>query len=163
MSNDILLTKEGYDRLQKELEHLKSVERQRIADNIREAKSHGDLRENAMYHEAKLNQKRLEGRIADLDKVLQIAQIVERPQHSGNVAHLGSELTVKDLTWGDEIKMTLVGAFEADPANDLISITSPLGSALIGKEVGDEFEYEAPAGVMKYKVLHIEDHESATD
>ena len=163
MSNDILLTKEGYERLQKELENLKSVERQKIADNIREAKSHGDLRENAMYHEAKLNQKRLEGRIADLEKVLQIAQIVERPQHSGNVAHLGSTLTVKDLKWGDEIKMTLVGAFEADPAKDLISITSPLGSALIGREVDEEFEYEAPAGVMKYKVLSIEDHDSATD
>lgn len=157
MSADVLLTKEGFEKLKAELEHLKAVERQKIADNIREAKSHGDLRENAMYHEAKLNQKRLEGRIADLEKVIQTAQVVERPSHSGDIAHLGSTVTVKDLKWNDELKMKLVGAFEADPTMDMISITSPLGSALIGKEVGDEFEYEAPAGVQKYKILKIED------
>lgn len=156
MSADVLLTQEGFDKLKAELDHLKAVERQKVADNIREAKSHGDLKENAMYHEAKLNQKRLEGRIADLEKVLQVAQVVERPTHSGNIAHLGTTVTVKDLKWNDEIKMKLVGAFEADPTMDMISITSPLGSALIGKEVGDEFEYEAPAGVQKYKILKIE-------
>jgi transcription elongation factor GreA len=156
MSADVLLTKEGFEKLKAELDHLKAVERQKIADAIREAKSHGDLRENAMYHEAKLNQKRLEGRIADLEKVIQTAQVVERPHHSGDIAHLGSTVTVKDLKWNDELKMKLVGAFEADPTMDLISITSPLGSALIGKEVGDEFEYEAPAGVQKYKILKIE-------
>jgi transcription elongation factor GreA len=156
MSADVLLTKEGFEKLKAELDHLKAVERQKVADNIREAKSHGDLKENAMYHEAKLNQKRLEGRIADLEKVLQVAQVVERPTHSDNIAHLGTTVTVKDLKWNDEIKMKLVGAFEADPTMDMISITSPLGSALIGKEVGDEFEYEAPAGVQKYKILKIE-------
>jgi transcription elongation factor GreA len=156
MSADVLLTQEGLDKLKAELDHLKAVERQKVADAIREAKSHGDLRENAMYHEAKLNQKRLEGRIADLEKVIQVAQVVQRPVHSGNIAHLGSTVTVKDLKWNDELKMKLVGAFEADPTQDMISITSPLGSALIGKEVGDEFEYEAPAGVQKYKILSIE-------
>jgi transcription elongation factor GreA len=156
MSADVLLTQEGLDKLKAELDHLKAVERQKVADAIREAKSHGDLRENAMYHEAKLNQKRLEGRIADLEKVIQMAHVVERPAHSGNIAHLGSTVRVKDLKWNDEITMKLVGAFEADPTQDLISITSPLGSALIGKEVGDEFEYEAPAGTQKYKILAIE-------
>jgi len=156
MSNEVLLTKEGHAKLTEELEYLKRVEKQKVADNIREAKSHGDLKENAAYHEAKLNQQRLEGRIADLEQVLQIATIVERPHHSGNVAHLGSTVTVKDLTWNDEIQMKLVGGFEADPSQDLISITSPLGSALIGKEVGDEFEYEAPAGIQKYKVVSID-------
>ena len=156
MSNDVLLTKEGYDKLAAELEHLKSVERQSVSDAIREARSHGDLKENAAYHEAKLNQQRLDGRIADLEKVLQIAEIVERPHHSGDVAHLGATVTIKDLSFGDEIQMRLVGDFEADPSQDMISITSPLGSALIGKEVGDEFEYEAPAGVQKYKVLSID-------
>ena len=153
-SSDVLLTQEGYDKLKAELEQLKSVERQRIADAIREAKSHGDLKENAMYHEAKLNQKRLETRIADLERAINSAQIVVRPDHSG--AHLGSLVTVKDLKWNDELKLKLVGDFEADPTMDLISITSPLGAALLGKEVGDEIEYEAPAGVMKYKVLAVE-------
>ena len=157
MSPDALMTKEGFEKLKAELEHLKSVERQRVADNIREAKSHGDLRENAMYHEARLNQKRLEGRIADLERLMNSAKIVERPPDVGVSAHLGSLVTVKDLKWNDEIKMRLVGDFEADPAQDLISITSPLGAALVGKVVGDEFEYEAPAGVQKYMVLKIED------
>lgn len=156
MSGDVLLTQDGFDKLKKELEYLKAHERQRVADNIREAKSHGDLRENAMYHEAKLNQKRLEGRIADLEKVIQVAQVVERPHHDGVIAHLGSLVTVLDLKWSDEVKLKLVGAFEADPTQDMISITSPLGSALIGKEIGDEIEYEAPAGVQKYRILAIE-------
>ena len=156
MSNDVLLTKEGYDKLTAELEHLKAVERQRVSEAIREARSHGDLKENAAYHEAKLNQQRLDGRIAELNHVLQIAEIVESSQRSGNGAQLGSTVTVKDLGFGDEIQMRLVGDFEADPSQDMISISSPLGSALIGKEVGDEFEYEAPAGVQKYKVLSID-------
>lgn len=156
MSGDVLLTQEGFDRLKAELEQLKAVERLKVANNIREARSHGDLKENAMYHEAKLNQKRLEGRIADLEKVMQIAQVVERPENSGSIAHLGSLVTMLDLKWNDEIKMKLVGAFEADPTQDMISITSPIGVALVGKEVGDEFEYEAPAGRQKYRILAIE-------
>jgi transcription elongation factor GreA len=160
MAHEVMLSPEGYDRLKKELDHLKSVERQRVAENIREAKSHGDLRENAMYHEAKLNQKRLEGRIADLEKVLQTAKIVEKGSMGGDVAHLGSKVTVKDLEWGDELSFTLVGAFEADPANDLISITSPLGEALIGKSADDEVEVDAPAGKQKYRILRVEPGEA---
>ncbi|MCW5939476.1 MAG: transcription elongation factor GreA [Fimbriimonadaceae bacterium] len=160
MAHEVMLSPEGYDRLKKELDHLKSVERQRVAENIREAKSHGDLRENAMYHEAKLNQKRLEGRIADLEKVLQTAKIVEKGSLGGDIAHLGSKVTVKDLDWGDELSFTLVGAFEADPANDLISITSPLGEALIGKTADDEVEVEAPAGKQKYRILSVEPGEA---
>lgn len=157
MSDDVLLTKEGHKKLTLELDHLKRVERQKVADNIREAKAHGDLKENAAYHEAKLNQQRLNGRIADLEHALSVAQIVERPEHADGAAHLGSTVTIKDLKWNDEIKVKLVGGFEADPSQDLISITSPLGSALIEKKVGDEFEYEAPAGIQKYKVVSIDD------
>lgn len=156
MSDDVLLTKEGFEKLTAELEQLKTVERQKVSDAIREARSHGDLKENAAYHEAKLNQQRLDGRISRLEHVLQVAEIVERPSDSDNAANIGVTVTVKDLGFGDEIKMTLVGAFEADPSNGLISITSPLGSALVGKEIGEEFEYEAPAGVQRYKVLSID-------
>lgn len=157
MSDEVLLTKEGHEKLTTELDHLKRVERQKVADNIREAKSHGDLKENAAYHEAKLNQQRLNGRIAELEHALSVSQIVERPDNADGIAHLGSTVTIKDLKWNDEIKMKLVGGFEADPSQDLISITSPLGSALVGKEVGDEFEYEAPAGTQKYQVVSIDD------
>lgn len=151
----MLVSPDGYEKLKKELEHLKAVERQKVADNIREAKSHGDLKENAMYHEAKLNQKRLEGRIADLEHALQVAQVVESDAHPADVAHLGSKVVVKDMEWGDEITFALVGGFEADPANDLISVTSPLGEALLGKREGDEVEVLAPAGTQKYKILSI--------
>lgn len=155
MANDLLLTADGYEKLKLELENLKKVERQKIANALREAKSHGDLRENAMYHEAKLNQKRLEGRIAEIEKALQIAVIVERPEGHEHSAHLNSVVKLKDLNWGDEWSITLVGAFEADPSTDKISITSPLGAGVMGKEAGDEFEVEAPAGIQRYRVLDV--------
>lgn len=151
----MLVSPEGYEKLKAELDHLKAVERQKVADNIREAKSHGDLKENAMYHEAKLNQKRLETRIADLERALQVAQIVSGDEHPSDIAHLGSTVVVKDLEWGDEITFHLVGAFEADPINDRISITSPLGEALLGKGGGDEVEVAAPAGTQRYQVLSV--------
>jgi len=156
MGNEILLTPEGYEKLKKELEELKGPTRMRIAEAIREAKSHGDLRENAAYHEAKLNQTRLDSRIADLEKVLQSAKIVRRPEGAaGDSAHLGSKIRLLDKEFGDELTVTLVGSFEADPAKDLISISSPLGNALIGRAVGDELTVEAPAGTQEYKVLEV--------
>lgn len=155
MASDILLTREGFEKLQKELEQLKGPTRMQIAEAIREAKSHGDLRENAAYHEAKLNQSRLEGRISDLEKVLQLAKIVDRPESSERQAHLGSKVKLKDLVYNDEIVVGLVGSYEADPVNDLISITSPLGSSLLGKMEGDEFEVQAPAGAQRYKIIEI--------
>ena len=155
MANEILLSQEGYEKLRNELSELKTTERQKIAEAIREAKSHGDLRENAMYHEAKLNQKRLDGRIADLERVLQLAKVVEGRDEDGS-ATLNSKVTVKDLKFGDELTWTLVGSYEADPANDRISVTSPLGEAMFGKTVGEEITFEAPAGVQTYKILAIE-------
>ena len=155
MSREILLTKEGYEKLKLELEDLKGPVRQRIADAIREAKSHGDLKENAAYHEAKLNQSRMEGRVNDLEHILERAKIVERAVGGGEIAHLGSKVTLKDLQYGDELEVSLVGSFEADPAQEMISITSPLGAGLLGKVVGDEFEVEAPAGIQKYRVTAI--------
>lgn len=151
----MLVSPEGYEKLKKELEHLKAVERQKVADNIREAKSHGDLRENAMYHEAKLNQKRLESRISELERALQMAKVVDDTDVPAGVAHINSKVKVKDLSWNEEIVITLVGAFEADPANDLISITSPLGEALMGNKAGDTVQVEAPGGTQEYTILEV--------
>lgn len=156
MAQGIQVTQEGYDKLKKELEELQGPVRMRVADAIREAKSHGDLRENAAYHEAKLNQTRLEGRINDLEKALMYAKIVERSENSGDMAQLGSVVTVLDEEFGDEIAITLVGSFEADPAKDMVSIGSPLGEALLGKSVGEIVDVEAPAGTSRYKILAIE-------
>jgi transcription elongation factor GreA len=156
MSHESVLSPEGYERLKAELDHLKSVERQRIADNIREAKSHGDLRENAMYHEAKLNQRRLESRIADLERLLQTAQVVSAPAAGSGEAHLGSVVRVKDLEWGEELTFVLVGAFEADPANNKVSVASPLGSALLGQSEGSEVTVSTPGGEQRYQVVRVE-------
>jgi len=156
MSKEIQFTREGFAKLKKELEDLKGPTRMAIADAIREAKSHGDLRENAAYHECKLNQSRLESRIADLEKALQLAKIVERPDVTGKTAHLGSKVTVRDLEFDDEFTVTLVGSFEADPTKDLISIGSPLGESMLGKAISDEFEVEAPAGHSRYRIVGVE-------
>ncbi len=150
-----MLSRAGYEKLKSELEFLKGPERQRIADNIREAKSHGDLRENAMYHEARLNQKRLESRISEIERVLQRATIIEGEREAGK-AHLGSTVSLEDLQWGDKLTIELVGAFEADPINDKVSVASPMGSALIDKVEGDEVEVETPGGLQKYKVLSVD-------
>lgn len=155
MSKEIQFTREGFEKLKAELDELKGPVRMRVAEAIREAKSHGDLRENAAYHEAKLNQTRLESRIADLEKALQLAKIVERPDVSGSTAHLGSKVTLLDLEYDDELTVSLVGSFEADPTKDLISIGSPLGEALLGKAEGDEVEVEAPAGTQRYRILSV--------
>lgn len=153
---EILLTPEGKRRLEEELAELKSTARARIVEAIREARSHGDLRENAAYHEAKLNQARIEGRIADLEKILENATIVERPEIGGEIAHLGSKVTLFDMRWEEELTITLVGSFEADPENSLISIVSPLGSALVGKAEGDVVSVEAPSGQIQYRIERIE-------
>lgn len=155
MSQEILLSPEGFEKVKKELEFLKGPERQRIADNIREAKSHGDLRENAMYHEAKLNQTRLEARIAELERTVQFAKVVDASQREEGAAHLGSRVKLFDIQWNDEIEIELVGEYEADPSQDRISITSPLGAAAMNRKEGDEIEVQAPAGVQRYRVVSV--------
>lgn len=154
MSHEVMLSPEGFQRLKEELEFLKGEERHRVAENIREAKSHGDLRENAMYHEAKLNQTRLESRIAELERMLQQAIIVEKTDDTVG-ATLGSKVTLEDMEWGDHMTIELVGAFEADPANDKISVDSPMGRALLGRDVNDEIQVEAPAGNQSYRILDL--------
>jgi transcription elongation factor GreA len=156
MSNPVMLTKAGFERLKRELEELKSKARGEVSEAIREAKSHGDLKENAAYHEAKLNRDRLELRIQELEKTLLIARVVERPESSNGLAHLGSKVTLHDLDFGDSVTLTLVGAYEADPAHDMISVGSPLGQALLGKSVGECLEIEAPEGLNRYRIEAVD-------
>lgn len=154
MSSEVKVSAEGLQKLKAELESLKGPERQRIAENIREAKSHGDLRENAMYHEAKLNQRRLEARIAELEHVVLNARIVEDSGEEG-VATLGSKIVLLDLEWDDEMSIELVGDFEADPLSDKISASSPLGAACMGCTADTEIEVETPGGLRKYKIISV--------
>jgi transcription elongation factor GreA len=154
MANEILVTAEGLARLKAELEELKGPNRMRVAEAIREAKAHGDLKENAAYHEAKLNQSRLEARIAELDKAVQLAKVIAPNSTDG--AYLGNKISLLDLEFGDEFSVTLVGAFEADATKDLISIGAPLGEALVGKHVGDEIEVKSPNGINRYRITSME-------
>lgn len=154
MANEILVTADGLAKLKAELEELKGPTRMLIAEAIREAKAHGDLKENAAYHEAKLNQTRLESRIAELEKAVQLAKVVERDTSGG--AHLGSKISLLDLDFDDEFTVTLVGSFESDPTQDLISITSPLGEALVGKRKEDEITVNSPNGINKYRIQSVE-------
>lgn len=155
MANEILLTKEGLEKLKLELAELKGPVRSAVAEAIKEAKSHGDLRENAAYHEAKLNQQRLDSRINDLEKAVLKAKVVERPEGHGTSAHLGSKIVLLDLEFDDEFEVTLVGSFEADPAHNMISIASPMGEALLGKEEGESIDVDTPNGLQSYKIKKI--------
>jgi len=156
MAKEIQVTREGLEKLRKELEELKGPERLRIADTIREAKAHGDLKENAAYHEAKLNQTRLESRIAELEKAVQLAHIVERPDVTSGVAGMGSKVELLDEEFDDQFVVTIVGSFEADAGKMLISISSPLGEALLGRSVGDLVDVVAPQGNNRYKILGVQ-------
>src|SRR5690606_30378827 len=123
-----------------------------VADAIREAKAHGDLKENAAYHEAKLNQTRLESRIAEMEKMFQMARIVDASEGLSG-AQLGSQVKLHDLEYDEELDIHLVSSFEADPMTDRISISSPMGEALLGRQAGDEVEVTAPGGATRYRIL----------
>jgi transcription elongation factor GreA len=153
---EILMTREGYERLKRELEELKTVKRREIAERLRQARALGDLSENFDYQDARRQQAMLEGRIRDLEHVLQRARVVDRPDHAGEVAHLSSRVRLRDLASGREREITLVGSFEADPLQDRISIVSPLGEALLGKSAGDEVEVQTPKGIVRYRIEAIE-------
>ena len=154
MANEIILTPQGLAKLREELEELKGPERMRIAEAIREAKAHGDLKENAAYHEAKLNQSRLESRIANLQASLERAKVVERADPVAGIG-LGATVTLEDLDYGDELTIELVGAFESEPGTNKISVGSPMGEAVVGKEIGDTIEVKAPGGVSKFKIISV--------
>lgn len=153
MAQEILVTPEGLAKLKAELDELEHKTRLEVADAIREAKSHGDLKENAAYHEAKLNQTRLEQRIGELRRVILNAKIVERKEGGGT--NLGSVITLLDLEFDDQFDVTLVGAFEADPQNGRVSVSSPLGAALIGTLEGAEITVDSPGGLQKYRILKV--------
>ena len=153
MSHDIFMTPAGREKLLAELEELTGPRRRAVVEAIREARSHGDLKENAAYHEAKLNQSRLESRIAEINHILDIARPVDRPVDAEG-AHLGSTVTYAAED-GKETTVKLVGQFEANPREGLLSIESPVGSALIGKTAGDRIEVEVPAGIRKYAVKSV--------
>ena len=149
----ILLTKEGNNKLKEEYRELTEVRRHEIAEKIQDAREMGDLSENASYQTAKEEQAFIEGRIAELEEIFRNSTVVESNGGNGKVS-IGSK--VKVHIEGDEQTFWIVGSQEADPGSGKISHESPIGMALIGKEVGDEIEVEAPVGKIIYKVLKVE-------
>ena len=147
------LTKEGFQKLQEELEHLKTVKRQEVADRLHEAMEGGELIENAEYEAAKNEQAFVEGRILELEHMLAQAKIIE-PGGSTDVVKIGSTVVVQEASSKPET-YTIVGAAEANPKQGLISNESPLGQALLDHRVGDDVEVHAPAGKLRFKVVKI--------
>jgi transcription elongation factor GreA len=154
-SEDIALTLSGRRRIEGELERLVTVDRHEVADRIRDAKTFGDLSENAEYEAAKNAQAFVEGRILDLKRILSSARTLTEEEVPTDRVGLGSMVTVRDLDYGDEWTLTLVSAYEADPDKDRISDLSPVGQALMGRRVGETVPVKTPGGVTCYEVLQI--------
>ena len=149
------LTKQGFLALEEELKNLKGVERPNIIAAIAEARSHGDLSENAEYSAAKEKQSFIEGRIQDLEAVLSRAQVIDVSGTKSDVIRFGATVLVADEDTDDENRYQIVGDYEADIEKNKISLSSPLAKALIGKEVGDTAEYVAPGGKKSFEILEI--------
>lgn len=150
------MTGEGYRVLDEELKRLKSVERPSVIAAIAEARSHGDLSENAEYHAAKERQGWIEGRIAEIEDKISRAQVIDVSKLSGSQVKFGATVTVVDEDTEEEGRYQVVGEHEADVKDGKISVTSPLARAMIGKEVGDVVEVNTPGGVKAYEILKIE-------
>jgi transcription elongation factor GreA len=152
--SETLLTREGFQKLEEELQHLKSVRRPEIARAIHEAKMDGDVMENAAYEEAKRQQAFLEGRIMTVEAMLDNAVIIEAAVKSDQV-NLGSQVTVVEDGFEAET-YTIVGSAEANPGHGRISNESPLGRALMGHRVGDRVSFDSPGGPVEVAVVHVE-------
>ncbi len=150
------MTVAGAEKLKIELQRLKTAERPRIIQAIAEARSHGDLSENAEYHAAKEQQGFIEGRIAELEHKIATAQIIDpKTVNANGRVVFGATLSLKDEQAGLEVTYQIVGDHEADIALGMISISSPIARALIGKESGDVVEVQVPGGVRSYEILEI--------
>ena len=150
------MTGEGYKVLDEELKRLKSVERPAVIAAISEARSHGDLSENAEYHAAKERQGWIEGRIAEIEDKISRAQIIDVSKLSGKQVMFGATVSVVDEDTEEKARYQVVGEHEADVKAGKISVTSPLARAMIGKEVGDVVEVNTPGGVKAYEILKVE-------
>jgi transcription elongation factor GreA len=149
------MTMSGYERLQEELRQLKTVERPAIIKAIAEARDHGDLSENAEYHAARERQSFIEGRVLELEGKISRAEIIDVKKLSGKTITFGATVTLADEDTDEENKYQIVGADESDISKGLLSITSPLARALIGKSVGDSVEVVTPRGSKSYEIVKI--------
>ncbi len=151
---EIILTQEGYQKLQEELDYLVNQKRKEVAERIKASIDFGDLAENSEYNDAKEEQAFVEGRIAQLNELLSRAKIINQV-HDPNCVSIGSYVTLRDLETNGTNEYLIVGSIEADPSNHKISNESPVGKAIIGKKVGEIVEVEVPEGKIAYQIIGI--------
>ena len=155
MAQQLTLTKEGLEKLQNELEYLKTDRRKEIVESIRVALSFGDLSENSEYDEAKTQQAKVEGRIQELEEMLRNVKVISDDQISTDTVNIGAKVLVFNSTKNLDIEYTIVGSTEADPIKHKISDQSPIGKALLGHKVGEKVTVETPAGEMALEIMSI--------
>ena len=155
MAKQAILTDEGLRAYEQELEYLKSVKRKEVAEKIKVALSFGDLSENSEYDEAKNEQAILESKIAQIESVLKNVKIIDESELSNELIHVGSKVLVHDYDMDEDMTYQIVGSTEADPFAGKLSDESPVGSALLGRSVGDDVDVTTPNGMLKFKVLEI--------
>ena len=149
------MTADGHAAMMQEIKHLKSVERPRIIRAIEEARSHGDLSENAEYHAAKEQQGWTEARVAELEDKISRAEVIDITKLSGETVMFGAKVTLIDEETDDEASYQIVGEFEADVKKGKISVTSPIARAIIGKKPGDSVEVSTPGGGKSYEITKV--------
>ena len=151
-----ILTVAGLKKLEDELENLRSVKRQEVAERIKVAISYGDISENSEYDDAKNEQAFVEGRIIELEKMIRTAKIIADAAISKEVVTLGSKVVVEDMEFNEKETYVVVGTTEADPTENRISNESPVGAAILGQKVGAEVNVPTPAGGLLYRIVAIE-------
>ncbi|WP_225767112.1 transcription elongation factor GreA [Inquilinus sp. Marseille-Q2685] len=150
------MTAAGYNRLQEELKHLKSVARPEVIKAIAEAREHGDLSENAEYHAARERQSFIEGRVMELEDRISRAEIIDTSKLSGDTVKFGATVTLADEDTDEEITYQIVGQDESDIKEGRLSITAPLARSLIGKAEGDQVEVTTPGGSKSYEIVAVQ-------
>ena len=154
-NEEVLLTQEGYDKLESELEHLKTVERTEIAERIKIALGYGDLSENSEYDEAKSAQEINENKIIELENKLRHAKIIDESEIDTKTVQVGNIVEVHDMEFDEDVTYTIVGSTEVDLSKNKISNESPIGSAFLGAKKGDIVSAKIPTGIAQYKILSI--------
>jgi transcription elongation factor GreA len=154
LERKVMLTEEGLEKVQEELHYLKRVKRKEIAEKIRNAVTFGEIAENAEYNSVKNEQAFIEGRILALERIIENYELIDKEENPDCVL-LGSEVLIKDMKSKKECKYTILDYVESEPDCGKISISSPIGRALLGKKKGDLVEVRVPAGHVKYKILDI--------
>ncbi|AIE60834.1 transcription elongation factor GreA [Bacillus methanolicus] len=149
------MTKAGKEKLEQELEHLKTVKRKEVVERIKIARSFGDLSENSEYDSAKEEQAFVEGRITTLENMIRNAKIIEEDEMASDTVTLGRSVTFVELPDGDEETYTIVGSAEADPFEGKISNDSPIAKSLLGRKVGEEVTVQTPGGEMNVRIISI--------